>query len=66
VPRDLSFLFERNRFNVAVSRAQALAVLVCSPQLLEVRCATPAEMKLAGLLCAYVERATEVEQLVPS
>lgn len=56
LPRDLSFLFEKNRFNVAVSRAQALAVLVCSPRLLEVRCTTPAEMELASLLCAYVER----------
>jgi uncharacterized protein len=55
LPRDLTFLFEKNRFNVAVSRAQALAVLVCSPQLLDVRCTTPTEMMLASLLCAYVE-----------
>jgi uncharacterized protein len=60
LPRDLSFLFEKNRFNVAVSRAQALAVLVCSPRLLEVRCTTPAEMELASLLCAYVERSEVV------
>ena len=60
LPRDLSFLFEKNRFNVAVSRAQALAVLVSSPRLLEVRCTTPAEMELASLLCAYVERSEVV------
>jgi uncharacterized protein len=57
LPRDLSFLFEKNRFNVAVSRAQALSVLVCSPKLLEVRCQTPQEMLLANLLCGFVERA---------
>jgi uncharacterized protein len=60
LPRDLSFLFEKNRFNVAVSRAQALAVLVCSPRLLEVRCTTPNEMALANLLCAYVEQSEVV------
>ncbi|MBV8490755.1 MAG: TM0106 family RecB-like putative nuclease, partial [Candidatus Eremiobacteraeota bacterium] len=30
MPRDIDFLFERNRFNVAISRARALAVLVAS------------------------------------
>jgi predicted RecB family nuclease len=55
MPRDMSFLFEKNRFNVAISRAQCLSVLVCSPQLLEVRCRTPNEMMLASLLCAFAE-----------
>ena len=32
VPRDLAFLFSRNRLNVAISRAKALAVLVASPR----------------------------------
>jgi len=57
MPRDVSFLFEQNRFNVAISRAQCLSVLVCSPDLLEVRCRTPHEMMLASLLCAFVESA---------
>ena len=34
VPRGLDFLFDRNRFNVAVSRAQCLAVVVVNPRLL--------------------------------
>jgi predicted RecB family nuclease len=55
MPRDMSFLFEKNRFNVAISRAQCLSVLVCSPQLLEVHCRTPNEMMLASLLCAFAE-----------
>jgi predicted RecB family nuclease len=55
MPRDMSFLFEKNRFNVAISRAQCLSVLVCSPELLEVHCRTPYEMMLASLLCAFVE-----------
>jgi uncharacterized protein len=58
MPRDMSFLFEKNRFNVAISRAQCLSVVVCSPELLEARCKTPQEMLLANLLCEFVERAT--------
>jgi hypothetical protein len=44
-----------HRFNVAVSRAWGLAVLVCSPDLLTVRCRTPKEMRLANALCRFVE-----------
>ncbi len=58
VPRDMEFLFERNRFNVAISRAQCLSVLVCSPRLLEIRCRTPEQMALVNLLCDFCERAT--------
>ncbi|ATE56369.1 TM0106 family RecB-like putative nuclease [Actinosynnema pretiosum] len=35
LPRGLDFLLSRNRVNVALSRAQALAVVVCSPRLVE-------------------------------
>ena len=58
LPRDLEFLFERNRLNVAISRAQCLSVLVCSPELLSVRCSTPEQMALVNLLCAFVEDAS--------
>ncbi len=57
VPRDLKFLFERNRFNVAISRARAMTVLVCSPRLLDVDCRTPEQMALVNLLCAFAEAA---------
>jgi superfamily I DNA and/or RNA helicase len=40
VPRGLDFLFDRNRFNVAVSRAQCLAVVVVNPRLLDADCRT--------------------------
>jgi uncharacterized protein len=58
VPRGLDFLLSRNRFNVAISRAQCLAYLVCSPRLLEVGCRTIAHMRLANALCRFVELAT--------
>jgi predicted RecB family nuclease len=63
MPRNLSFLFEKNRFNVAISRAQCLSIVVCSPQLLEVRCKTPDEMLLASLLCAFAESAASAEAI---
>ena len=57
IPRNLEFLFERHRFNVAVSRARAASILLCSPRLLEIACRTPEQMALANLLCAFAERA---------
>ena len=57
VPRSLSFLFSRNRLNVAISRAQCLAVLVCAPRLLEARCQSIEEMQLVNALCRLVEYA---------
>ena len=58
IPRGLGFLLSRNRFNVAISRAQCLAFLVCSPRLLEVDCKTIEQMRLANALCRYVELAS--------
>jgi uncharacterized protein len=57
VPRNVEFLFERNRFNVAISRARAASVLVCSPRLLDLPCRTPEQMALVNLLCAFAETA---------
>lgn len=59
LPRNLEFLFSRNRLNVAVSRARALAVLVCSPELLHVRCRSAEQIKLVNALCLLVEMAAE-------
>jgi predicted RecB family nuclease len=57
VPRNLEFLFSLNRLNVAISRARALAILVCSPDLLRVRCRTPEQIRLVNALCLLVEHA---------
>jgi uncharacterized protein len=57
IPRDVGFLFETNRMNVAVSRAQCLSILVYSPALLRTACSTPDQMVLVNLLCAFVEKA---------
>lgn len=51
VPRNVEFLFSRNRLNVAVSRAQCLAVLVANPDLLGIECQTVEQMRLVNALC---------------
>jgi uncharacterized protein len=56
-PRGADFLFEENRFNVAISRGRALAVLVCSPRLLETRCSTVEQLRAVAAFCAFAEAA---------
>ena len=51
LPRDIGFLFSRNRLNVAVSRARCLAVVVASSQLLEVPCGSIEDIRLINTLC---------------
>lgn len=51
MPRDIEFLYSRNRLNVAISRAKCLAVLVANPKLLEISCSTVDQMKLVNTLC---------------
>jgi uncharacterized protein len=57
IPRNVEFLYSRNRLNVAVSRARCLAVLVCSPDLLTIHCRTVEQMRLVNALCLFVEMA---------
>jgi superfamily I DNA and/or RNA helicase len=54
-PRGMSFLYSRNRLNVATSRARCIAVVVAEPALLRVRARTPEQMRLANALCQFVE-----------
>jgi predicted RecB family nuclease len=54
-PRTLDFLFSLNRLNVATSRAQAIAILVANPRLIEAECKTPERMKLVNAVCGAVE-----------
>ncbi len=59
-PRGVSFLYDLNRLNVAMSRAQALAVVVLSPELLDAPVRTPAQLRRVNALCRLVESATRV------
>jgi uncharacterized protein len=51
LPRQIEFLYSRNRLNVAISRARCLAVIVASPRLLETSCSTIDQLRLVNALC---------------
>jgi hypothetical protein len=51
----MEFLYDLHRLNVATSRAQALAIIVASPDLVRVQCQTPRQMLLASGLCGAWE-----------
>ena len=50
-PRGLDFLFSRNRLNVAISRAQCLAIIIANPRLLDASCRTVEQVKMVNALC---------------
>jgi predicted RecB family nuclease len=56
-PRGMEFLYSLNRLNVATSRARCLTVLVANPELIQVSCRTPRQMRLANALCRLLEMA---------
>jgi len=56
----MEFLYCLNRLNVAVSRAQCVAVIVASPALFQVQCKTPCQIELANAFCRYLEMAQAV------
>lgn len=53
-PRGLEFLLDRNRLNVAISRAQSLAIVVANPALARSKCSTIEQMRLVNLFCRIV------------
>lgn len=58
-PRGMDFLYSTNRLNVAVSRAQGLAIIVASPQLRQPLCTRAEHVPLASALCRFVELAED-------
>nr|HQV23215.1 hypothetical protein [Agitococcus sp.] len=54
-PRGLDFLFNKNRLNVAVSRAKCLAIIVASPQLQITKVNSVEQLKKVNLFCGLVE-----------
>ncbi|MEO5365748.1 MAG: TM0106 family RecB-like putative nuclease [Magnetococcus sp. WYHC-3] len=59
LPRDIAFLYSKNRLNVAISRARILALIVANPNLLEIPCHTVEQMRLVNTLCRAREYAEE-------
>jgi predicted RecB family nuclease len=54
--RGLSFILDRNRINVAVSRAQCLAVVVADPRIASAAAGSLGEMSLVNLFCKLSEQ----------
>jgi len=59
-PRGIDFLFNKNRLNVAISRAQCLAILVYNPRLLDADCPTLDAMESVDGVCRLVELAARI------
>jgi uncharacterized protein len=59
-PRGVDFLLNKNRINVAVSRAQCLSIVVGSPTLMTARCKTVEHMELLNLYCWLATYAEEL------
>jgi uncharacterized protein len=57
--RGISFVFDRQRFNVAISRARALAVMVGSPSLLVQHCTSVEQVLIANGVCRFIEEAAK-------
>jgi uncharacterized protein len=56
-PRGMDFLYSPNRFNVAVSRARAMFIMVSAPSIFEPDCKSPDQIKLANPFCRFTELA---------
>jgi superfamily I DNA and/or RNA helicase len=59
-PRGLDFLFDKHRLNVAISRAQTLAIVVASPALERTRCTKLEQMRTVNVYCRAVESGVQV------
>ncbi len=55
--RGLDFLFDRNRLNVALSRAQVLGIIVASPELERARGSNLEQMKAVNIYCRAIQHA---------
>jgi uncharacterized protein len=53
--RGMKFLFDKNRINVAVSRAQCMAIVTYSPTLLETTVSNTEQLGMVNLLCRLVK-----------
>jgi uncharacterized protein len=63
LPRNIEFLYDKNRLNVAISRAKCLAVVVASPALMHIKCGTPEQIQLVNTLCWVADTESSAESI---
>jgi uncharacterized protein len=61
LPRGMEFLLSQNRLNVALTRAQSVAIVVGSPALTYPKCATLDQMRVANFFCSLVDYASRAD-----
>jgi uncharacterized protein len=54
-PRGADFLYDLHRFNVAISRARAVAAVICSPRLLAPLVRSPEQLRGVNALCRFAQ-----------
>ena len=59
LPRNIEFLYSKNRLNVALSRAECLAIVIANPKLLEISCKTIEQIKLVNTFCWLADYASQ-------
>ena len=50
-PRGINFLFDKHRLNVAISRAQCLAIVVANPKLSQITANNVEQLSLVNIFC---------------
>lgn len=60
-PRGIDFLFDRNRINVAISRAQSLAIIVANPGLANASASNIEQQQKINTFCQILNYATSKE-----
>jgi superfamily I DNA and/or RNA helicase len=60
-PRGLEFLLHKNRLNVALSRAQSLAIVVACPALAQTRARSLPQMALLNLFCRIMHEGNNLK-----
>jgi uncharacterized protein len=64
-PRGIDFLFDRNRINVAISRAQSLAIIVANPDLANASANNIEQQRKINTFCQIIQYAqTDPEQRI--
>ena len=63
--RGIEFLFSKNRLNVAISRAQTLAIIVSNPALARTQCTKIQDMELVNMFCRSKQKGERTSHRVP-